>query len=151
MKKLLFLFLFTLSFFLFSCVEPELGEESVVYTGKAYDINETSASIKCVLNVEQYGAVLNLWVMFSTDKGEMERYNGKVVTTSNIRENEYIIHLQSLLPNTVYYYCAVVKVTATYNYGKIKTFRTKKSGEKKEWWEEKERKQGNHSNIFTLT
>lgn len=111
-----------------SCEEIDVDSDTIAVTQGVSDKASTRAVVSCLANVEQQEPFTNirLGVMYSTNKADLEALTGHTSYTSEMEGNKYKVTLAPLLPNTEYFYRALVGVNQITNYGRIKSFKTEK-------------------------
>ena len=106
---------------------PGSNNKSYVVTGEAKDVTYKSVTLYGEVNVEiaDYETI-ELGIMYSTDKDELEVRNGiMVVCDDALIENAYRVELSDLVSETKYYYCAFVYVNnQDFKFGTVKNFTT---------------------------
>ena len=126
MKKFFSLVICVMALLFAGCEPNEPATSNKVETGSATDITTESVVLhgKVNLDISQYDDV-EFGMMVSKDKAELNARDGEMYKAKVLIGKDFELTLESLSPETKYYYCAWVFLNNTqYEFGGIKDFET---------------------------
>ena len=108
--------------------EDESTQETVKFD--IFAVSQTAASAQFTGSLSGVSEVdlsnINLGLMYSADRTELENGNGAMVPATIGDDNSVTASISSLSHNTIYYYCSYISQEDTCIYGDIKEFATNK-------------------------